>query len=128
MNINATLGAQVLNFFIAYLLFRFILLKPAYIAIQEDEENRALLEKLIVDDKQTIEAYRFDIDRQWQESALFFKRYYPKPIDTVTLFKDVIPSLSFKEKSISESAVATMRDQLKQAIIKSMGVSPDDSN
>ena len=41
VNFNATIIIQAINFFIAYLLFRFILLKPAYAAIKEDDRARS---------------------------------------------------------------------------------------
>ena len=75
ININATLIIQAINFFIAYFLFRFILLKPAYAAIGQQAAVKASLEQLIVDDKRLIEKRRQHMAAQWLESYAFFKKY-----------------------------------------------------
>jgi hypothetical protein len=125
IEVNATLIIQIINFFIAYFLFRFILLKPAYAAIQEDEEVKQSLEQLIEDDKRAIETRRQTIADQWQASHTFFKKYTPKPVDTVALYKEVMPKIQLREKPLDQKTVQLMKDRISQAIIQSIGTSND---
>jgi hypothetical protein len=116
MNINATLIVQAINFFIAYLLFRFILLKPAYAAIVEEQEAKAALEQLIADDKQLIESRRQALAHQWRESVAFFRKNLPEPIDQIALFKGTFPKI--KLKPIEQSALAEVKTKVVRAMVE----------
>ncbi len=115
MNINATLIVQAINFFIAYLLFRFILLKPAYAAIVEEQETKASLEQLIIDDKRLIENRRQELVNQWREASSFFRKNVPEPIDHIALFKGAFPKI--KLKPIDQAALAEVKTKVVKAIV-----------
>lgn len=115
MNINATIIIQVINFFIAYLLFRIILLKPAYAAICEEQETKASLEQLIDDDKRLIENRHHYLAKQWRESYTFFKKNLPESIDDIALFKGTFPKI--KLKPIDTAALTTIKNRITDRII-----------
>lgn len=115
MNINATLIIQVINFFIAYLLFRVILLKPAYAAICEEQETKASLEQLIDDDKRLIEDRHHYIAKQWRESYMFFKKNLPESVDQIALFKGTFPKI--KLKPVDTMALTDIKNKIAQRIM-----------
>lgn len=123
MNINATLVIQVIHFFIAYLLFRFILLKPAYGAIREDEAAKVSLEQLIADDKRLVEERRQKISEQWRESSIFFQKYLPGPVEKLFFLKKIMPKV--KHKPIQKEVVEKTRKQVSEAIVTAIGVADD---
>lgn len=123
MNINITIAVQAVNFFIAYILFRFILLKPAYNAIQEDRSTKQSLEHLIADEKCLIEEKRQIIIDQWSDSALFFKKHLPLLIHRAWLFKGIAPKM--KIKPIEKSELEEITQQLSDTIIQTIGLVDD---
>ncbi len=123
MNINATIIIQAINFFIAYLLFRFILLKKAYAAIKEDDRAKASLEQLVADDKRLVEQRRQETLDQWHASYSFFKAHVPKPTDKIALLRGVVPKI--KPKPIDDAAMKEMEDRVAQAIVTAIGVLDD---
>ncbi len=118
MNINATLIVQVINFFIAYFLFRFILLKPAYTIIVEEQETKALLEQLISDDKRLIAKREQELQEQWRENYVFFKKNLPEPLDHVALFKGTAPKI--KLPSLDQTGLVEVKDNLVSLIVKAI--------
>src|SRR5436190_15443295 len=47
MDINATFFVQIFNFFIAYLMLRFLLFKPVITIIQHEEKQEKALQEII---------------------------------------------------------------------------------
>ena len=123
MNINATLIVQVINFFIAYLLFRVILLKPAYAVMCHEQELKVSLEQRIAADKSAIEARRRESAQQWHENYLFFQKSIPIAVNQVLLFKGLMPKI--KLHPIDPLALNDLKNQMIETIIQSVGVHDD---
>ncbi len=103
MNINATLLVQAANFFIAYLLFRFILLKPAFSQITQDRDYLGSLGNVIKGDESRLKEKSAEQSRQWNLSFAYFKRYQPHLIDKQQLFKGIVPARVVPPLSDDES-------------------------
>ncbi len=115
MNINATLFVQAINFFIAYLLFRFILLKPAYRAIVQEQEDQGRLEGLVAGDKRSLEDARKKQVARWVACQRYCKKYLPGQINEVELFRGITPKISVYAPSLKE--LHSMRERISQTII-----------
>ena len=110
MNINATLLVQALNFFIAYLLFRYILLGPAYAEIEQDEQERHSLHERIEQDKEAIERERQSGRHAWDSFRSFCRTFLPTIEMVPSFFKTMLPQLHMKEP----------REELKRDIKKQL--------
>lgn len=116
MNINATLFVQAANFFIAYLLFRFILLKPAYAEIKQDADERALLEDLVATDKRQVEQERQMQRNAWHQFHQWCGDYLPRLISPPGFFRVTVPKIQIKEPH--EVLKKTVQKQLVEQIIR----------
>ncbi len=119
MNINATLFVQAINFFIAYLLFRFILLKPAYHAIVQEQEDQGRLEGLVAGDKKSLEDTRKKQTARWLACQRYCKKYLPGQINEVELFRGITPKISVHAPSSRE--LSSMTERISQTIIARVG-------
>jgi hypothetical protein len=118
MNINATIILQAINFGIAYLIFRFILLKPAYAAIVADNKKKAQLESLVADGKQAIERKQQQIAQQWQASYLFFKQHTPEQAPSLMVHRTPITLAPVVEPTTQQ--IVQMRHTLSDAIVSAI--------
>lgn len=118
MNINATIFIQAFNFYIAYLLFRFVLLKPAWTAICEEEKEKEALENLVMQDKRACEQRQQEIQDQWKSAASFFKKHMPTPIDTVQLCRGLSPKLQLQP--LDQAALDETKKQVSSAIVSAI--------
>lgn len=115
MNINATLFVQAINFLIAYFLFRFILLKPAYreIVLQESEQEK--LEGIVAADERSIEEAREQRAAQWQACQRDCRKDLPEQIHEVEMFRGIAPKISVHAPSLKE--LRSMKERVSQTII-----------
>ena len=118
MNVNATLLIQIFNFFIAYLMFRYFLLKPAYRAIQQDIHKKESLEFLVEDDKRHIEQRRQQGLNEWRDARAYFYRHMPVPLKEPLSFKGVAPR--FDVKQINFHDVEQVKKRLAASIINAV--------
>ena len=118
MNINATLFVQAINFLIAYFLFRFILLKPAYRLIVQEEKDQERLEGLIAADERSIEDVRKKRVAQWHDCQADCMKVLPKQIHEVDMFRGIVPKVSVHTPSSKE--LHSMKERISQTIISSV--------
>ncbi len=123
INVNATLIVQAINFFIAYLLFRFILLKPAYQVITEENQNEAELQELVSRDKMALEEKKDEQLEQWRVCKQYCKDYIPELPDEASLFRGIAPKVTIS--SLSKHELDTMKDRITKTIISLVGVRGD---
>lgn len=102
INVNATLFVQIINFFIAYVLFRFLLFKPAHRIImqefQEREEIKALIdEALIIIQEKKKTQYEL-----WQKCHDYYSSHLPPTLYDFTLFHGIIPESTYKRPNHHE--------------------------
>ncbi len=118
MNVNATLLVQIGNFYIAYLLFRHILLRPGYQALLEKESHKRSLEDSIDHGKKRVEN---QLQKQ-QNSWILFRDWSKKELPVLsgksTIFRGI--STQAAPEEISESKKNKARSQLSIAMITAL--------
>ena len=119
MNINATLFVQAINFFIAYLLFRFIFLKPAYRAIVQEQTDREKLEGLVASDEQSLAQVRKKQIAGWRACQRDCQKHLPGGLNEVEIFRGIAPNMSADTFSSKERHAMTER--ISQSIIARVG-------
>jgi len=119
MNINATLFVQAINFFIAYLLFRFILLKPAYQAIQLEQQEKDQLEERVESDKKALDDMRQLKIAQWRSCQQQCTDYIPGALQKVEIFRGIVPSVSVPTLSIQDRRI--MKERISHTIASRIG-------
>jgi len=120
MNINIepiTLIFQVLNFFIAYILLRFLLLKPAYAIIQEEQYEREHLHNNIAYQRALLTRKEQEIKDHWRGCQEHFLKNKPS-IDNPELyiFKYITPSI--EQPHIAPQTITKLIKNVQDAIIK----------
>ena len=115
MNINATLLVQAINFFIAYLLFRHIFLKPGYQELQEKKAHQASLEDTVAHDKRAIEETRQKQKDAWLIFRKWCSEYHPSWISKIFFFRGITTPI--KPKKIEKEQKERARDQLVETMI-----------
>lgn len=109
MNINATLFVQAINFCIAYLLFRFIFLKPAYRSIQQEQSDQKQLEGMVAEDTKIFELVRQERQDRWADCRQYCKNYVPDPLDKAEIFRGIVPFIPVAAPSLKELNVMAKR-------------------
>ena len=72
MQINATIFIQAANFFIAYLMFRSILFRPASIVLEQEKKELDYLDGLIEQDKHQVAVRTAEREAQWNSVRDYF--------------------------------------------------------
>ncbi len=111
ISLNATLIVQVINFGIAYILFRAILFKPAVATIEQERAHLDALNERIANDRKKFEDRKQVQREQWLLSKEYFGQHTPETLVGVNFFRGITPSLSYtipseqvQEKKIQEAA------------------------
>ena len=114
MDINATIFVQAGNFFIAYLLFRYLFLKPAYQELCADESHRHSLEDTVAHDKRSVEKERQRQRDAWSRFTGWCAEYLPLVKSRRSFFRGISRALTIKSPSKSEEKA--VRDKLVRAM------------
>src|SRR3990167_2474008 len=117
MNINATLLVQIVNFCIAYFLFHFILLRPGYQALCEQEADQNALQAKVSESKQAIEPGRQQQKNAWATFRNDCKHYLPSAIDRISIFRGI--STSIVPEQLSDAQKKNARTQLANVMLSS---------
>lgn len=119
MNINATLLVQAGNFFIAYLLFRLILLKPACAIIEQEDAARDSLEEGIAHGQEQLNEKKEFQKKQWLQVHQFYKKNQPTLPDQQLFYQGMRSSISIE--SFSHQEVDLLARELSSAIVEHVG-------
>jgi len=104
IKVNATVIVQIINFFIAYLLFRFMLFKPAHrIIIQEEADHKKLHDRIKASQDEIHEKKMFQ-HLQWQQCHDYYIANVPQVPAKVELLRGVIPPLHYENPRHAELA------------------------
>ena len=76
--VNGTLLVQMLNFYIGYLILKYVLLKPVLVIIMQQEEKEQQLNHSIVDLKKKVAAQEEQKKRAWRECMQTLSLLKPK--------------------------------------------------
>lgn len=109
MNINATLFVQAAHFFIAYLLFRFLLLKPAYEEIQKDAAEQVYLEDMVAQDKRGVEKERQVQRDAWHQFRGWCRDVMPSIEEVSLFFRGIVPKIKMKKVDDRDKKAAKKR-------------------
>lgn len=119
MNINATLLVQAGNFLIAYLLFRLILLKPAYAVIEQEDAVRDSLEEEIMHGQEQLNDKKEFQKKQWLQVHQFYKKNQPTLPEQQMFYQGMRSSVSLE--SFSHQEVDLLARELSSAIVERVG-------
>jgi hypothetical protein len=121
MNINATILVQAINLGIAYILFRFLLLKPAVREIRHEQSMLAQLHQVIAGGMQAIEEKNQEQRRLWQERYDYYQLNKPNFTDIDRrFFRNISPSIQcdWKSQDQIESECRQVTNFLKNRLEK----------
>ncbi len=114
MNVNATLFVQAGNFFIAYLLFRHILLKLGYQELQEKKTYQASLEDTVAHDKRAVEKERQNQKDAWVTFRKWCSEYRPSFIHKIFFFRGITSPVA------PEKIAKNQREKAHDQLVKTM--------
>lgn len=123
MNINLTIVVQALNFFLAYMVMKKLLLKPAVEEIELDDQVRVSIDEAIRSHEISISTKEQEISKQWATCQRHFAlytpflddlRYVPRVkedliIEVMPLSKDRMQELTHKVANIIVEDVCNVR-------------------
>lgn len=117
MNINFTLIVQAFNFFVAYLILRLFLFKPAVAVIEQEriEENGV---RVSIHQGARLNAELLSENKmQWQINQKEFFAHTPQVTDPdLYVFKGLAPALKISELNIRETE--KLQNEIAQHILK----------
>lgn len=115
MNINATLFIQAINFFIAYVLFRVILLRPAYDAIEHQRSYYASLQDQVLEGQEQLAQKQERQRSYWVQLHTFYEKNKPVIPDKTILFEGIAPVV--RVKMFSEKEFIKSQDDVARLIV-----------
>ena len=114
--VNATLVVQAFNFFVAYLLLRFLLFKPAVRALNQERDEKEHLESLATQREQGLVETAEGKERAWQEFQQQFAQAFPPTRGARVVHPDVEPA---QEAELPrENELNKLAQDLQEAIVK----------
>ncbi|MFZ5953953.1 MAG: hypothetical protein ACOYT8_02500 [Candidatus Dependentiae bacterium] len=114
--VNLTLGVQAINFFLAYLILKYFLLKPAIMAIQsEDTLQQHLIAKVHQSHKRISDKQR-EIQEKWQECQKEFADN--APLLEVNQFVTRSTTKALSLAPINEQEVMHKAQEIEHELIK----------
>ena len=80
LTINATLFVQVINFWIAYVLIKHLLVLPVYRVICADDADDQQAHQAVERGKNRVEHHENEIQNLWKTCRTYFAQQAPEPI------------------------------------------------
>ena len=114
--INATLLVQALNFFIAHLLFRFLLVNPAVQAIQQEQHERDGLNDLVKEREQKLQETTEEKQQAWRAFQEQFSVAAPPVRRSLVTHLDVEPEQ--KSEPLTPDQVEELAKEVQQKLVK----------
>jgi len=114
--INATLFVQAFNFFIAYLLLRTLLFKPAMKSIDQEQQERDHLDQQIADRQTSLEQKAQQKEKDWEEKQAAFKEAAPDIRPSHVAYTEVEPEQ--KPVKPDEQELEALVDEVQEAVEK----------
>jgi hypothetical protein len=119
-DINLTLVVQMINFIIAYIIIRILLLKPAVEAINQEEEARAYNQKIINNTTQTNEAKEDTMRRRWIYCQQECLQLVPSPGDVQEELKTKEGTTTFQAPPVSTQYKEKITKDIADELIQRM--------
>lgn len=120
MNINATFIIQAIHFFIAYLLLRFLLFKPAVKIIQKKEYDKGVIRKSIVNMHELIKDKENERKKHWLQCREFYLNKDPKVVKKELFIFDTL-GVGSRYMNSSEENVEDLVLRATNELVKKVG-------
>lgn len=120
MTISIALFIQIINFIIAYIIIRTLLLKPAVSEILQEEEHQARLQEAVNNTTQGNKAKEQTLESKWASCKNIFSEKSPEVIQTEkelrTISEAKFPELQEPSLKEIESMANRISDNLVERI------------
>ena len=117
MEPNLTILIQAFNFFAVYLLFRYLLFKPAVAYLKGEEKTKKHIEQKISNQQASLDEKIEEKNETWKKYQVFFRKHSPQPETTKLLTIEEIK----KEPEIlelSQKEIDHFSEHMKKALIE----------
>ena len=116
LDINATLIVQSFNIFVAYVLLRKLLFKPAIQALQQEQQEREHLKSLVSQREDTLAKTEEKKQCAWQEHQALFSQSSPPVRQAQVMPSHVEPMQQPVE--LTDNQIATLAQDVQRVILK----------
>ena len=116
MKPNATLLVQAINFFVAYLMLRYLFIKPAVKAIEQEQQEKDHLQANIDEREKKLQKTAEKKEQEWSEFQEQFSHASPPVKKARIAHADVKPIK--KEQELTEQQQDQIAEDVKEAIVK----------
>lgn len=120
ISLNATLIVQAIHFFIAYLILRFLLFRPALALMNKERSSIEQLHYTIAQTKEHVTKQQIVLCQEWEACRNFFVQNRPlieHPDRFV--FRSITPSPTYT--SLPEKTIIHLADETADALAKKLG-------
>ena len=119
MNVNGTIVIQAINFFIAYVLLRYLLFKPAKEAIDQDHVALQQLEDVKQEGVHLLEQKQRKEADQWKGFRNYFGSHRPSITPADLIVRDITPPIIIKD--ISPDTKKELTSAVCKSIVRHFG-------
>jgi len=117
MKVNFTIIVQIINFFIGFLLLKYLLFKPAAKYLQDEEKKEEALTQKIDGQQRLLENKIEKKKTAWSGYQAQFQKSCPKPV-TTQVFALEKERKEPKISEISDSEIEQTTQKVKEAFIQ----------
>ena len=114
VELNVTLFLQIIHFLGAYVLLRRFLWRPVVVCIEQQDNEKLLLDKELERQQQFVEQKEFEIERLWREARRSFLVHTPNLMKIPTIEHKVAREYEHVELDVS----VQMIDELTKEIVE----------
>jgi len=117
MEPNLTILIQAFNFFVVYLLFKYLLFKPAVAYLKSEEKTKKHVEQNISNQQVLLDKKIEDKNETWKKYQVFFRKHSPQVEPAKLLAIEEIK----KEPEIlelSQKEIDQFSEHMKKALIE----------
>ena len=112
MQLNLTLVVQIINFWIAYLMIKYILLKPAIAHIEADEQRAHLITEHIGQWNYQLATLENEVAQHWSMAQTYFSNHRPELARVCPPFLHEIWPIDVSAPTAHDRAVETLTKTL----------------
>lgn len=116
MGINATLFVQAFNFFVAYVILKTLLFKPAFKALQQESKERLHLKNIIKERKITLEKTAEQKNLAWLQLQEDFAQAAPSVRQVHVSHQRVEPAMP--PEPLSKEEIEHLASDIQRAVVK----------
>ena len=95
--VNLTVLVQAVNFFVAYLILKYFLLKPAIAAIRQEDTYQNHLLGMVQSSHSRISDKQQEIEHKWRLCQKEFAKIAPQPLSETIVRSAIVASVNFHD-------------------------------